>query len=143
MKIGKEIKINNKSDYNLSFGSMNKNNPDSVYLNISSWIEPQADYTNKTVKSLRKSIKQDIFNILESEFFCFNKDKTIVDLDIRESGIKIGKKSFMNCEITLFLNEIIPLSSEHLQDDLLTLSGKVINKNFIQNKAFKLHKKKK
>ena len=64
MKIGKEIKINNHADYNLSFGSMNKNNPDSVYINIASWIEPQTDFNSITVRNLRKSIKQSVFNLL-------------------------------------------------------------------------------
>lgn len=143
MKIGKEIKINNSSDYNLAFGSMNKNNPDSVYLNISSWIEPQTEYSNRTVKNLRKNIKQDLFNLLDQELFMFDKNKSIVDLDIRESGIKLGKKSFMNCEITLFLRESIPLSDEILQLEMQSLSSLIIDKNLIQNKAFKLNKKKK
>jgi hypothetical protein len=34
----------------------------------------------------------------------FDLDKTIVDLDIRESGIRFGKRSFINCEVTLFLD---------------------------------------
>lgn len=143
MKIGKEIKINNHADYNLSFGSMNKNNPDSVYINISSWIEPKADFDSRTVRNLRKNIKQNLYNLLERELFLFDKNKSIVDLDIRESGIRMGKKSFMNCEITLFLIEHVPLSSDILQEELLSLSTIITEKNLIKNQAFKLNKKKK
>jgi hypothetical protein len=42
----------------------------------------------------------------------FDLDKTIVDLDIRESGIRFGKRSFINCEVTLFLDTNMSVTSD-------------------------------
>jgi hypothetical protein len=73
----------------------------------------------------------------------FKNDKMIVDLDIRESGIKLGKRSFMNCEITLFLESEIPLTSEVMLDRLVLISDTLIKTVFDSNKTFNFHKKKK
>jgi hypothetical protein len=56
------------------------------------------------IKDLNKNkkIKQTLFTLFDTgEYPEFDLDKTIVDLDIRESGIRFGKRSFINCEVTL------------------------------------------
>ena len=146
MKTGKELKVNDFKNYNIVFGSVNNKHPKAVYINISSWAEPKHDYKINYVRAIRdinKKAKQSLFNsfdsLVETEF---KKDRTIVDLDIRESGIRYGKRSFMNCEITLFLGSEIPLNSDRMKmmlDDVLML---VINSTFENNKTFRFHKKK-
>jgi hypothetical protein len=70
------------------------------------------------------------------------KDRTIVDLDIRESGIRFGKRSFMNCEITLFLNSEIPVNSELMKPRLDEALKMVIESTLDDNRVFKFYKKK-
>jgi hypothetical protein len=146
MKTGKELKVNDFKNYNIVFGSVNNKHPKAVYINISSWAEPKHDYNVNYVRAIRdinKKAKQSLFNSFDTFIETkFKKDRTIVDLDIRESGIRYGKRSFMNCEITLFLDSEIPLNSDRMKimlDDVLKL---VINSTFENNKTFRFHRKK-
>ena len=146
MKTGKEIKINNLKNYNVVFGSVNNKHSKAIYINISAWGEPQFDSEvnyNRVIKDINKSIKQSLFNLFNrDENTDFLKDRTIVDLDIRESGIRYGKRSFMNCEITLFLNSEIPVNSEKMKPILDNILKTVVNSTFEDNKTFKFYKKK-
>lgn len=147
MKTGKELKISKFKNYNIVFGSVDNKHPKAVYVNLSAWAEPQSiEETNYTrvIRELNKRIKQSLFNLFEAEYdLIFSKDRTIVDLDIRESGIRYGKRSFINCEITLFLNTETPVNSEIMINTLDIITNMVINTNFETNKCFKFHKKKK
>lgn len=147
MKTGKELKINNFKNYNIVFGSVNNKHPKAVYINISAWAEPndenEINYT-RVIRDINKKTKQVLFNIFDGNFQSeFLKDRTIVDLDIRESGIRYGKRSFMNCEMTLFLNTEIPVNSEFMKDMLDDIVKSVISLVFEDNRSFKFYKKKK
>jgi hypothetical protein len=144
MKTGKEIKNNNFKNYNITYGTVNNKNPKSIYLNISSWLEPIKDETNNysfDIRSLNKKIKQTLFNYLDANKTIFNKDRTIVDLDIRESGIKLGKRSFMNCEVTFFMKEALSINSIEITNTVDELTD-LMFATFETNKSFKFHKKK-
>ena len=146
MKTGKELKINNFKNYNIVLGSVNNKHPKAVYLNISAWAEPQSDsevsYT-RIIRDINKKIKQSLFNLFDSDKDTeFIKDRTIVDLDIRESGIRYGKRSFMNCELTLFLNSEIPINSDKMPLMLDGIITTIITDTFEQNRNFKFYKKK-
>jgi len=147
MKTGKEIKTNKHKNYNIIFGSVNNKKPKAIYINVSAWVEPSEDNGfnyNHSIRDLNKKIRQSLFGYINSDYeIMFKNDKTIVDLDIRESGIKLGKRSFMNCEITLFLESEIPLTSEVMLDRLVLISDTLIKTVFDSNKTFNFHKKKK
>ena len=147
MKTGKELKISNFKNYNIVFGSVNNKHPKAVYINISAWAEPndenEINYT-RVIRDINKKTKQVLFNIFDTDSQSeFLKDRTIVDLDIRESGIRYGKRSFMNCEMTLFLNTEIPVNSELMKDMLDDIVKSVISLVFEDNRSFKFYKKKK
>jgi hypothetical protein len=72
--------------------------------------------------------------------YIFNKDRTIVDLDIRESGIKFGKRSFMGCELTLFISEEIPVNTDIMKTLLTDITLKVTKEIFDKNKVFEFHR---
>jgi hypothetical protein len=146
MKTGKELKINNFKNYNIVLGSVNNRHPKAVYLNISAWSEPQSEgeisYT-RVIRDLNKKVKQALFNLFDLDTDTeFLKDRTIVDLDIRESGIRYGKRSFMNCELTLFLNTEISINSERMKGMLDSIITTVIVDTFEDNRYFKFYKKK-
>lgn len=146
MKTGKELKISKFKNYNVVFGSVNNKNAKAVYINISAWAEPVSEYDtnyNRVIKDLNKKLKQVLFNHFDSRIASnFIKNNTIVDLDIRESGIKFGKRSFINCETTLFLNEEIPVNSELMKYDLDEITNLLIKSVFENNKTFDFHRKK-
>ena len=143
MKLGKEVKVATFKNYNVVYGSVNNK----VYINISAWAEPtDEDETNynRVIRELNKKIKQNLFNLFDSCSDCeFIKDRTIVDLDIRESGIKYGNRSFTNCEITLFLNNEIPVNSDMMRPMLDEVVNMLLDDVFDNNKTFKFHRRKK
>jgi hypothetical protein len=146
MKNGKEVKVNNFKNYNIVYGSVDNKHSKAVYINISAWAEPQDKELisyNRVIKDINKKVRQTLFNIFDTKTETeIKKNNTIVDLDIRESGIRFGKRSFTNCEITLFLNSEIPVNSENMKDKLNFVTEKIINSCFDNNKIFKFHKKK-
>ena len=146
MKTGKELKMNKFKNYNVVFGSVNNKNPKAIYINISAWAEPlneeDVNY-NRVIKNLHKKIKQVIYNHLYNKSETdFVKENTIVDLDIRESGIRYGKRSFMSCEVTLYLHTEIPANSERMKMNLEDLTPVIIKTVFDNDKNFKFHRKK-
>lgn len=146
MKKGKELKIENFKNYNIVFGSVNNKKPKAIYINISAWCDPQTDGVvsySRVIKDINKKIKQTLFNIFSEDITTdFIKERTIVDLDIRESGIKYGKRSFMNCEITLFLNNELSVNSEFMRPMLDNIIDLAIKSAFEHNRYFKFYKKK-
>jgi len=146
MKNGKEVKVNNFKNYSIVYGSVNNKHSKAVYINISAWAEPQDKEMisyNRVIKDINKNIRQTLFNIFDTKIETeIKKNHTIVDLDIRESGIRYGKRSFTNCEITPFLNSEIPVNSESMKEKLDMVTEKLIKTCFDNNKTFKFHKKK-
>lgn len=147
MKTGKEIKTNAFKEYNVSFGSVDNKNAKSVYINVSSWAEPKENDDsinyNRCIKNMNKKIRQTVYNLLDSIETYFLKEQTIVDLDIRESGIKYGKRSFMSCELTLYSNNEIPVNDDYMKDTLNQIYSSVIKNVFETNDTFDFYKKKK
>jgi hypothetical protein len=146
-KRGKLIKVNVDDNYKVFFGCVDKHNPMSLYINISSWATPvtenEEEYT-KFFGKLNKEIKQKIYNytINNNKDFIAN-DRTIIDLDIRESGIKFGKKSFMSCEITFFFKTMLPINQSSTINELTEITKLVINDVFNNNQNLKFTKTKK
>jgi hypothetical protein len=146
MKNGKELKNSKHKNYNIVFGSVNNKHSKAIYINLSAWAEPQYDehiVYGRVIKDINKKVKQTLFNIFETENEKeIKKNNTIVDLDIRESGIRYGKRSFLNCEITLFLNSETPVNSENMKEKLDYIVEMLIKNAFENNKIFNFHKKK-
>jgi hypothetical protein len=146
MKKGKELKVEKFKNYNIVFGSVNNKNPKALYINVSAWAEPKVDDAinyNRIIRDIDKKVRQEIYNQIDADITTpFIKDRTIVDFDIRESGVKFGKRSFTNCEVTLFMKYEIPINSEELKPDVYRIIGNVIKNVFNTNKNFAFHKKK-
>ena len=147
MKTGKEVKSSHFKEYNVIFGSVNNKHPKAIYINISSWLQPISDEDisySRVIRNINKKIKQSIYNLFDdTSNKIFDKQKTIVDLDIRESGIRFGKRSFMSCEFTLFVNMEIPVNSELMKNELTEISSYIIKNVFEKDDSFTFHRRKK
>jgi len=146
IKKGKEIKMGKTyKDYKVTAGTVDSKNPTSVYINISAWGEPTNENTDNYVSvigSLKKEVKKYIHNNLP---LSFSKNRTIVDLDMRESGIAYGKRSFMSCEVTLYQRTSTSddlLRSKELKKVMGDITDKLIKEVFDEYESFKFHKKK-
>ena len=147
MKTGKEVKTNISKDYNIIFGSVNNKKAKAVYINLSAWAEPKHETDinySRVIRNINKKVKQQLYYFLNDDKSSnFIKEKTIVDFDIRESGIRYGKRSFMSCDITLFSEIGTPVNSEYMTNVLTDVSNYLIKNVFDNNDTFIFHKKKK
>lgn len=146
MKRGKEIKLDFNENYSVLTGTVDNKNPKAVYIIISAWGNPKSDkiidYT-RVLNNMNKAIKNVLFNNVDDKRF--NKDQTIVDLDMRESGIKFNKRSYMSCEITLYQSnnfKHLPVTSKELLDYIKNISSVVLTDAFDCNDYFIFHKTK-
>lgn len=141
MKRGKEIKIETIDNLNVVFGTVDNKNPKSVYINISGWAEPSEDGEinyGKIIRDTHKQLKQELFKHGNPMFF--DLDKTIIDFDMRESGIYYGKRSYMNCEVNLYQKNEFDLSSIELYNALIGILNIVTIENLNRHNYFKFHK---
>ena len=143
MKRGKELKLDLNPNYKIKLGTVDNKNPKTIYINLSAWgqlktYDPETNY-DTVINKLRNRIKHNInsFNI-----DAFHKGKYIVDLDMRSSGIKPTKRSFMSCEITLFQKNNIPLNNLEIIDPSKEIINSVIDNCLDDNSHFVFYKTK-
>ena len=142
MKKGKTSKIVGLKNVKIQYGTVDSISFKSMYLNIQTWVEPivDSDNWNRVVLNLSRSIKHTLYENIDKKIF---NENFIVDLDLRSSGLSVGKKSFLNLEINLFLNEDkVDFKSKDLKNSLKILSKILIDENFKKNKYFKFHLRK-
>lgn len=142
MKKGKSVKLNLFNVIKSMYGTVDSKNLKSIYINIQSWVTPKEDIENwnRVVCNLNREIKHSVFNSNYSEIFL---EKTIVDLDLRVSGITKGKKSFFNLEINLFPNVEIEFKSDKLKEEVKNVIKFIYFHNIQKNKYFDFTKSKK
>ena len=131
MKKGKSVKLNLFNPIKSVYGTVDSKNLKSVYINIQSWVTPkiEQDNWNRIVCNLSREIKHSVYNSINQSIF---KEKSIVDLDLRTSGISHGKKSFFNLEVNLYTNEELEFKSLEIKESVKKIV-KVIFKNNINN----------
>lgn len=144
IKKGKQVMIDEYNDFNVVTGTVDNKNPKSLYVIISAWADPLIDDEinyKGIIRELKKNIKKEIYENLDSNLF--NIKRTIIDFDMRESGIVYGKKSYMSCEMTFFQKHNFKIQEKIIQDELNNLLSNQINKILKDSKHFKFNKNKK
>jgi hypothetical protein len=138
MKKGKTTKINGFRTSKVHYGTVDSKEFKSLYLNLQTWTEPKDDYENwnRIVLNMNRSVKHSIFDTLDKTLF---DDKFIVDLDLRTSGLRLKKKSFMNLEINLFLNQEIDFKSIKLKRALKKIIKELYVNVLTKNEYFKFY----
>jgi hypothetical protein len=143
MKRGKEITLQSRENYKVKLGTIDNKNPKTIYLNVSAWGKPlteEEDY-DKVINKIRKNIKQNLYSKIGHNNF--EKERYIVDLDMRSSGISQSKRSFMSCEITLFQKDKIPVNNPLMVEESNRLITNIIDECLENNSYFEFHKTKK
>jgi hypothetical protein len=135
MKKGKSVKLNLFSPIKSVYGTVDSKNLKSLYINIQSWVSPKFDHHNwnRVVCNLNREIKHSVFNSIDINLF---KENTIVDLDLRTSGISHGKKSFFNLEVNLYTNQEFDFKSIELKESVKKIVRSIVRDNVIENKYF-------
>ena len=135
MKKGKSVKLNLYNPIKSVYGTVDSKNLKSVYINIQSWVTPKTEYDNwnRIVCNLSRDIKHSVYNSINTELF---KEQTIVDLDLRTSGISHGKKSFLNLEVNLYTTQEMDFKSPEIKNSVKQIIKNIFKENVIQNKYF-------
>lgn len=134
-KIGKKFNLKDFKNYKVSYGTVDSTANQSIYMNVSTWVEPMIIDIDakKTISNLNKTIKRSVYNSIDKSTF---DGSYIIDVDIRESGFRYGKRSFMSSNITLYTNTTVT----DIKDSIISLSNCIINdlnKEFNNTLSFK------
>lgn len=142
MKKGKSVKLNLFNPIKSVYGTVDSKNLKSVYINIQSWVTPKDDYDNwnRVVSNLGREIKHTVFDSINTKIF---QEKSIVDLDLRTSGISHGKKSFFNLEINLYTNCEMDFKCNEIKNSVKTIIRDIYRNNILENKYFEFSNSKK
>ena len=144
-KRGKEITLDIDSSYKIRLGTGDNKNPKSIYISLCAWGEPMKKTENinynSVISNLRKQIKHNINSTIDINDF--HRDKYIVDLDMRSSGISDDKRSFMSCEITLFQKNNIPVNKPKMVNTATNIVKNVIGSCLETQDHFTFYKTKK
>lgn len=140
MKKGKFITIGAHNNVKIGYGTVDYKNLKTIYVQLNSWTQPTIDSSDfdKLISKTRRQIKNKI-TVLDSEYF---KQESIVDLDIKTNGIKTNKRSFMDLEITLFVNKIFDVRSKEIRELVSTLSKNIIDTTLTDETLFNFFEKK-
>ena len=125
------------------FGTIDKHTAKTIYIRISGWGNPidyddENDY-NSIIRKYDKRIKTYLYK--NSNLDILN-NMSMVDMDMRESGITQNKSSFMSCEITLFQKNLHLLTDDILKNELIKLSKHICDEIINRDIHFKFFKKK-
>jgi len=140
MKTGKFIPLGIYNDVKIGYGTVDSKNLKTIYLKINSWVQPKnenEDFDFTILKS-RRLIKEIITN-LKLEYF---KPQSIVDLDIRTKGIKKEKKSFMNLEVTLYVEKKFDVKSKEIKSTIKYITETIIDNGLSDKNLFNFSKSK-
>ena len=135
MKKGKSVKLNLYNPIKTVYGTVDSKKLKSIYINIQSWVTPKDEHDNwnRVVSNLSREIKHSVYGSINSDIF---QNKSIVDLDLRTSGISHGKKSFFNLEINLYTTNELDFKSIEIKDSVKNIVQSIFNDNITTNKYF-------
>lgn len=135
-KIGSEIKYSDKS-FKLKIGTMNKKNPDVVYVSLGAYIIPTTEKNNwgDEVKSMDKSIRRYIRETF-SNSDVFGKDFISV-MELANESVQKGRKSYLDVQLFLKPTKSYLASNnldfKKLSDDLYTKYIPDITSHLVKN----------
>jgi hypothetical protein len=135
MKKGKSVKMNVSNTFKSVYGTVDSKNLKSLYINIQSWVSPKYELENwnRVVGNLGRELKHTVFDSINTKIFIKN---SIVDLDLRTSGISSGKKSFFNLEINLYLDKELDFKSSEIKDSVKSIIKNIQKYNINNNDYF-------
>jgi hypothetical protein len=140
MKKGKFITIGSHNKVKLAYGTVDSKILKTIYVQLNSWVQPSSEDVDfeKLINKTRRKTKE-LVRDLKSDYF---KLESIVHLDIKTNGIKTNKRSFMDLEITLFVNKPFDVRSKEIKEIIEKLSKNIIDGVLIDETLFNFFEKK-
>jgi hypothetical protein len=141
MKTGKYISLGEYKEVKIGYGTVDSKNLKTIYLKFNSWVQPKNelhDY-DYTINQTRRIIKSIVYNLKNENF----KPQCIVDLDIKTKGIKLEKRSFMNLEVTLYVEKFFDVKQKSTKTTVKNIIEKIIQEGLSDKNLFNFNKNKK
>jgi hypothetical protein len=141
MKTGKYISLGEYNEVKIGYGTVDFKNLKTIYLKLNAWVEPNNDTDDfdHLINKTRRGIKEIIYNLKNENF----KPQCIVDLDIRTKGIKLNKRSFMNLEVTLYVDNFFDVKSKNIKLSVKDIIKSIIDDRLSNKNLFNFYKNKK
>jgi hypothetical protein len=141
MKTGKYIPLGVYDEVKIGYGTVDFKNLKTIYLKLNSWVQPSNDTEdfNGLIQKTRREIGKKIYYLNDEHF----KQQSIVDLDIRTKGIRTEKRSFMNLEVTLYVNKFFDVKTKETKKSMNDLVKSLIDDCLCNKKLFNFYKTKK
>jgi len=141
MKNGKYISLGDYRNVKIGYGTVDFKNLKTIYLKLNSWVQPEnnEDDFDYLINKTRRTIKDMVYNLKNENF----KPQCIVDLDIKTRGIKIEKRSFMNLEVTLFIEKQFDVKSKNTKSLVKDIIERIVETGLSDKNLFNFNKNKK
>jgi hypothetical protein len=142
MKTGKYINLGQYKNIKIGYGTVDYKELKTIYIKLNTWLEAadlQVDEFDKIIQRTRRTIKNTIYN-LSTPYF---KQTGIVDLDIKTKGIRPSKRSFMDLDITLYVDKPFDVKSKDLRETVKRLIETIVEENLTDKNLFNFHETKK
>ena len=140
VKLGKQVKLQPNGNFTSKYGTVNAIAPQSIFVAVNSWVTPTHNLRfDKKLRKLNLIVRDAITENIDSETF---HKKHILDFDLRQSGLRKGKQSFLSIEITLYPKTVIPFPSDIYDSNIKALVGD-LSRQIKQDRDFTFANKKK
>ena len=126
-RLNKEYKLDICNHINVKYGSVNRDNPQVVYVSGRCWISPNSNSSNcKDVicdieKSMRKNIKLFLIDGINFD------DKFILDFDVNTDNMANGVRKYLSFDFYLRQNENNKKTLKELKPMLSSRLSTVVN----------------
>lgn len=120
-RLNKEYKLDVCNHIIVKYGTVNKDNPQVIYVSGKCWVSPQikmsyGEIISNIEKEMRKNIKLFLIDGIN-----FDK-KFILDFDINTDNFIVGDKKFLSFDFYLKQNEV---NKKSLKDLKNVINGKI------------------
>lgn len=141
MKTGRFINIGYHRNVKIGYGTVDHINLKTIYIKLSAWVEPsdvESEYKDILFLS-KKRIKTRIQNLRLPYF----KPLSIVDTDLKVNRVHPNKRSYLNIEITLYVDNTFDVKSKEIFTVIKSLCTDIIDTDLRDKNLFNFHKTKK
>lgn len=102
IRLNKEVKLNSCKNISLKYGSVNKNDPQVIYVSGKMWICPTYDGDfNEPINLVYSKFKKELSRILRNSTVF--ESRHILDFDLNSENLVRDKKKFFS--ITFFIKQ--------------------------------------
>ena len=142
-RLNKEYRLDVSDSVVLKYGSVNKDNPQVVYITGKCWIKPTLKNNyKKIIESAEANMRTDIKNIIADNINFTNK--FILDFDVSMDDFLINKKKFVSFDFYLRQNETNKKPLKKLGDVLSRKVSAIANNmvEMLNENGFQVEKRK-